>query len=51
VDGGIDHRTALEAVSAGANVLVAGTSVFRYNQGPAAAIRELRCLVENLPQA
>lgn len=49
VDGGIDHRTAVEAVTAGANVLVAGTSVFKYNQGPAAAVRDMRRLVETPP--
>lgn len=49
VDGGIDHQTAVQAVSAGANVLVAGTSVFKYNQGPAAAVRDMRRLVENPP--
>ena len=45
VDGGIDHKTAVQAVAAGANVLVAGTSIFGYNQGPAAAVREMRRLV------
>ena len=37
VDGGIDPETAPLAVSAGANVLVAGTSVFGDSQGVAAA--------------
>ncbi len=45
VDGGIDHQTAVKAVSAGANVLVAGTSIFKYKQGPTAAVREMRRLV------
>ncbi|MCI0680970.1 MAG: ribulose-phosphate 3-epimerase [Gemmataceae bacterium] len=45
VDGGIDHDTAVAAVRAGANVLVAGTSVFKYPQGPAAAVREMKRLV------
>lgn len=45
VDGGIDHQTAVTAVSAGANVLVAGTSIFKYKQGPTAAVREMRRLV------
>ncbi len=49
VDGGIDHKTVVRAVTAGANVLVAGTSVFGYNQGPAAAVREMRRLVDNPP--
>jgi ribulose-phosphate 3-epimerase len=47
VDGGIAHATALQAVQAGANVLVAGTSVFGYHQGPAAAVRELLRLVNS----
>ena len=50
VDGGIDHKTALKAVAAGANVLVAGTSIFKYHQGPAAAVREMRRLTEHLPE-
>ncbi|MGH9359938.1 MAG: ribulose-phosphate 3-epimerase [Candidatus Acidiferrales bacterium] len=45
VDGGINFDTAPEAVNAGANVLVAGTAVFGFPGGVAAAIRELlaRC--------
>ncbi len=42
VDGGIDHDTAPTAVAAGATVLVAGTAIFRYPQGIAAAIQELK---------
>jgi len=41
IDGGIDARTALRAVEAGANVLVAGTSVFGA-EDRAQAIRALR---------
>jgi ribulose-phosphate 3-epimerase len=41
VDGGIDARTAPEVVAAGANVLVAGTSVFRHPQGAGAGLHEL----------
>ena len=41
VDGGIDARTAPEAAAAGANVLVAGTSVFRHPQGAEAGLRAL----------
>jgi ribulose-phosphate 3-epimerase len=41
VDGGIDLATALEAVRAGATVLVAGTSVFKAKDGAAAAVRAL----------
>lgn len=42
VDGGIDARTAAEAVGAGATVLVAGSSVFRHPGGVGAGIAELR---------
>jgi ribulose-phosphate 3-epimerase len=42
VDGGIDEATAPMAVAAGANVLVAGTSVFGAGQGVAAAMESLR---------
>jgi ribulose-phosphate 3-epimerase len=42
VDGGIDEATAPMAVAAGANVLVAGTSVFGANKGVAAAMESLR---------
>jgi ribulose-phosphate 3-epimerase len=42
VDGGIDGETAPLAVAAGANVLVAGTSVFGEGQGVAAAMKRLQ---------
>lgn len=41
VDGGIDGQTAPEVVAAGANVLVAGTSVFRHPAGAEAGLRAL----------
>jgi len=41
VDGGIDAKTAPEAIAAGANVLVVGTGVYRNNHGIAAAMSEL----------
>jgi ribulose-phosphate 3-epimerase len=44
VDGGIDAKTAARAVSAGANVLVVGTGIFRHPAGIAAAVRELQAL-------
>lgn len=44
VDGGIDAKTAARALSAGANVFVVGTGIFRHPQGIASAIRELRAL-------
>ena len=44
VDGGIDLRTASPAREAGADVFVAGTSVFRAD-APLAAIEELRAIL------
>ncbi|MCC6417479.1 MAG: ribulose-phosphate 3-epimerase [Gemmataceae bacterium] len=44
VDGGIDERTAPQAIAAGANVLVVGTGIFRHPQGPATAVRNLLAL-------
>jgi len=42
VDGGIDPETARLCVEAGANVLVAGSSVFGSNEGVTAAMSRLR---------
>src|SRR5262249_51968161 len=42
VDGGIELDNAATAVAAGANVLVVGTGVFRYKDGPAAAVKALQ---------
>lgn len=42
VDGGIDAETARLVVEAGANVLVAGSSVFGHRQGPGAGVRAIR---------
>ena len=50
VDGGIDETTAPMAVAAGANVLVAGTSVFGANKGVAAALDALRNAVTQVAQ-
>ncbi len=44
VDGGIGPATVEHAAHAGANVLIAGTSLFRHPQGKAAAVAELRAL-------
>lgn len=41
VDGGVDERTAPLAVAAGANLLVAGTSVFAHPGGPGGGVRSL----------
>ena len=50
VDGGIDAETVTEVVSAGANVLVAGTAVFGAKDGPAAATRRLADLAGRAPK-
>lgn len=42
VDGGIDASTLPQALAAGANVFVAGTSIFKHPQGIAAGVRALR---------
>lgn len=41
IDGGIDRKTVYDAVRAGANMMVAGTSVFRAPDGMAAAVQGL----------
>ncbi len=50
VDGGIDPVTAREAVEAGANVLVAGSSVFWDSEGVAAGIKGLRASIHLVSQ-
>lgn len=45
VDGGIDAKTVLTAVRAGANVLVIGSAIYRAPEGPAAAMMKFRNLV------
>jgi ribulose-phosphate 3-epimerase len=50
VDGGIDAETAREAVEAGANVLVAGSSVFGDREGVAAGVKSLRASVHLVRQ-
>jgi ribulose-phosphate 3-epimerase len=42
VDGGIHEGTAAQAVAAGANVLVAGSAIFNFPEGPAAGLQHLR---------
>jgi len=46
VDGGIDATSAPRVAAAGANVLVAGTSLFAHPDGLAAAVAELRANAE-----
>lgn len=46
VDGGIDHATAPTAMESGANVLVVGTGIFGYSEGPTASVKKLRALAE-----
>jgi ribulose-phosphate 3-epimerase len=45
VDGGIDETTAPLVVAAGANVLVAGSSIFGANEGVGAAMETLRAAI------
>lgn len=47
VDGGIDIETAPLTVAAGANVLVAGTSIFGDKEGVAAAMKRLQTAANN----
>jgi ribulose-phosphate 3-epimerase len=46
VDGGISPTTIQGAASAGANVLVAGSALYRDPEGLAHAVAELRALAE-----
>ena len=50
LDGGIDEETAPLVVDAGANVLVAGTSVFGTDKGVAASMVGLRNAVTEVAQ-
>jgi ribulose-phosphate 3-epimerase len=47
VDGGVDLANCQTAVAAGANVLVIGTGIYHYKDGPAAAVAALRGLFPN----
>jgi ribulose-phosphate 3-epimerase len=47
VDGGIDERTAQLTVAAGANVLVAGSSIFASSAGVCAAMHRLRSAINH----
>jgi len=51
VDGGIDAQTAPRVAEAGANVLVAGTAVFGYPQGPRAGIEAITASVTSGPSS
>lgn len=48
VDGGIDDATAPLVVAAGANVLVAGSSIFGGNKGVGAAMGTLRAAITHM---
>jgi ribulose-phosphate 3-epimerase len=50
VDEGIDEATAPTAVAAGANVLVAGTSIFAADKTVAAAMESLHDAVSQVAQ-
>ncbi len=50
IDGGITHDNVRAAAAAGANVIVAGTAVFRASEGIRAAIAELHEAQKSLPK-
>ena len=50
VGGGIDSATARLAVEAGANILVAGSSIFGHREGVAAGIDGLRASLHLVEQ-
>ena len=50
IDGGITHDNVREAAAAGANVIVAGTAVFRAPEGIRAAVAELHAAQKALPK-
>lgn len=49
IDGGIGGKTAPMAAAAGANILVAGTAVFRSPDGAESAVNQLRQVQKQLP--
>ncbi|MGH9378337.1 MAG: ribulose-phosphate 3-epimerase [Terriglobia bacterium] len=51
VDGGVNLETAPQAAAAGANVMVAGTSVYGHRAGAAAGVRELLEACRTVQQA
>ncbi|MBQ9789919.1 MAG: ribulose-phosphate 3-epimerase [Lentisphaeria bacterium] len=48
IDGGIDGNTVEYAVKSGANIMVAGTAVFKHKLGMKEAIKELKCAEKDL---
>lgn len=48
VDGGVTAQTAPEVVEAGATVLVAGSAVYRHEDGPAAGVQALRAATDGV---
>lgn len=50
VDGGIDLKTCQSAITAGANVIVAGTAIFGAADGPVAAMKQFQSLVSAAPK-
>jgi ribulose-phosphate 3-epimerase len=51
VDGGIGPQTIAGAAAAGANVLIAGTALFRYEEGLSFAVSDLRRRAEQARQS
>ena len=44
IDGGVDERNIRQTISAGANVIVMGSAVFREGEDPADRIKLLRAI-------
>ena len=51
VDGGISAETISGAAAAGANVLVSGSALYRYTEGLAHGVADLRCRAEDASRA
>ena len=50
VDGGIDLKTCSAAITAGANVIVAGTAIFAALDGPEKAMTQFLALASSTPK-
>ena len=46
VDGGVDENTVKECAAYGADIMVAGTAVFRHPEGMATAVARLKAAKE-----
>jgi ribulose-phosphate 3-epimerase len=51
VDGGIDNENLADILAAGADTIVAGSSIFRSRNGAAQAVREMKAIAERRAEA